>query len=171
MIDACRIHRFSEMSSEILTSTHNTRQPVGTIGYGDRIRQAVLDHAARIGRRYSNREFAEDVARAEGRKAYSASAVSEWTAERSQPSIETFKAMAKVTGKSVTWLMALEEPTATTSASGSLGAHAPHAGPMTPNAVHTYTVEELAAHKAAARARRDREAREERRRQGGKKRR
>ncbi len=149
---------------------------MSALGFGDRIRQAILDHAARLGRRYSNREFADAVAKAEGRKSYSAQAVTEWTAERSQPSIETFKAMAKVTGKSVTWLMALEEPTATTSASGSLGAHAAlRTPPASQNAVHVYSAEEVAAHKAAARERREREAHEAReqrqRRHGGKKRR
>lgn len=82
-------------------------------GFGGRIRQAVLDHASRLGRQYSLSEFGREVGQLERNREYTPSAVTEWLAERSEPSISTFRAMAKVTGKDVAWLMALDiEPSA-----------------------------------------------------------
>lgn len=82
------------------------------LGFGERIRRALLEHASQIGRRYSNREFAEDVGRAETGQPYSSSAVTEWIAERSEPGIATFKAMARILNKPVAYLMALDVPAA-----------------------------------------------------------
>jgi len=81
---------------------------VALLGYGDRIRRAILDRAAHLGRRYTNVEFASDVGLAERGKPYTPAAVGEWLAERSEPSITTFRVIAKLTGKDAAWLMALD---------------------------------------------------------------
>lgn len=77
-------------------------------GFGERIRQAVLDHASQIRRQYSFAELGREVGTLERGKPYSSSAVGEWLAERNEPTLSTFKAIAKVTGKPVAWLMALD---------------------------------------------------------------
>lgn len=75
-------------------------------GFGARIRQAILDRASQMGQRYTNRQLARDLG-------VSDSAITEWISERSEPSIATFRAIAKATGKPVEWLMALDiEPNA-----------------------------------------------------------
>lgn len=74
-------------------------------GFGARIRQAILDRGSQTGLRYTNRQLALDIG-------VSGSAITEWIAERSEPSIATFRAIAKATGKAPEWLMALDvEPT------------------------------------------------------------
>lgn len=80
------------------------------LGFGARIRQAVLDKASQIGRRYTTKEFAADVGNAErGRgKPYAPSMITEWVSERSEPGIAALAAMTKVTGKSLEWLTAYD---------------------------------------------------------------
>lgn len=70
-------------------------------GFGARIRQAILDRGSQTGLRYTNRQLARDIG-------VSGSAITEWIAERSEPSIATFRAIAKATGKPAEWLMALD---------------------------------------------------------------
>lgn len=75
-------------------------------GFGDRIRQAIFDK----GRGYTNTQLAREVGLRERGEPYSPGAVSEWIAERNEPTIATFKAMAEATGKDAAWLMALDVP-------------------------------------------------------------
>jgi transcriptional regulator with XRE-family HTH domain len=80
-------------------------------GYGARVAQAILDRASQIGERLTYARVGADVAAAEGRgKPYTSAAVSEWIQERSEPTIRTFRALAKVLDKPVEWLMALDAP-------------------------------------------------------------
>jgi transcriptional regulator with XRE-family HTH domain len=78
-------------------------------GYGQRIKQAILDLSASRGAEVTYGEVGRAVAVAEGRpKPYSSSAVSEWIQERSEPTIRAFRAMEAVFGKGAAWLMALD---------------------------------------------------------------
>lgn len=56
----------------------------------------VLDRASQIGRRYSDREFAEDIGRVERGAPYAASTLTEWYKERNEPGLATFLAMEVV---------------------------------------------------------------------------
>jgi hypothetical protein len=66
-------------------------------GYGQRIRQALLDYQATVVRgRYSDAQFAHDVGIAERGKPYGRSSVTDWVAERTEPSRTTWIAMELV---------------------------------------------------------------------------
>lgn len=74
-------------------------------GYGERIRKTVFDLQSQIGRKYTLARFAHDVGVLERGEAWSASAMSEWIAERSEPKLATFMAMAIVAGhRDASWL-------------------------------------------------------------------
>lgn len=78
------------------------------LGFGERIRQLLLDYGSQIGERVTLARFGEEVAAAEEprrAKPYGAQAVSEWIQERAQPSIRAFLAMEAVTGESPEYLM------------------------------------------------------------------
>lgn len=76
---------------------------VDSSGYGNRIREVIAGIAHQViasgrGRRYGNADFARDVGIVERGQPYSAQALSEWLAERSEPTLATFIAMARIAG-------------------------------------------------------------------------
>lgn len=72
---------------------------IDATGYGRRIKQAVKDLISQIDERYSGAQFARDVGLLERGNAYADSMYTEWIAERSQPTIGAFMAMARVIRK------------------------------------------------------------------------
>lgn len=73
-------------------------------GFGQRIRQALLDYASQIGERVPQSRIAAMLAEEEGRGSYSAALITEWINERSTPQLRAIEALARVIGKPAGWL-------------------------------------------------------------------
>lgn len=75
-------------------------------GFGARIRRAWHLWASQNESQVTYADFGAALAREEGREEpYSTSAISEWIAERSEPKARTYRAMARLSGFRVEWLM------------------------------------------------------------------
>lgn len=70
-----------------------------TPSFGDLLRRAILTYESQIGRRVPYSELGELIAKREGREpSYSTTAVSEWVNGRSEPGLETIRAIALTFG-------------------------------------------------------------------------
>jgi len=73
-------------------------------GFGQRIKQALLDYASQIGERVPQSRVAAMLAEEEGVGSYSGALITEWVNERSTPQLRAIEALARIVGKPAGWL-------------------------------------------------------------------